>query len=424
MPNVHVKSYGCSANTADAEIAKGVLIEDGYALVDTPEEADINIIVTCVVKTPTEQKVSRELRELEASGKPLIVAGCMPKSMNSQVNQLVPSASMVGPDDIERMAEAVHHALNGEKVSYIDGEPTDRTCLPRVRANNLVHIAPISTGCLGNCSYCIVKFARGNLYSFPAEKIIKDITEAVAEGCREVWVTAEDTALYDHEGIRLPELLNMVTSVEGDFRVRVGMTTPNSLYEIMDELIEALSHEKMYKFIHIPIQAGNDEILRAMRRKYSVQDFKEVANKLREAYPEIGISTDIICGFPGETEEQFQDSLDLVTWLRPDVLNINRFWERPGTDAVKMPGRLHGRDTKERSRRMTSLWKELAVDVGKRWLGWEGDILLTKDGKKDTKVGRNYVYKTVAVKTDAQLGSFIRVKVKGVGVGFLTADEV
>lgn len=424
MPRVHVKSYGCSANTADAEIAKGVLIADGHTLVSTPDEADINIIVTCVVKTPTEQKVSRELRELEASGKPLIVAGCMPKSMNSQVNQLVPSASMVGPDDIERMAEAVRHTLNGEKVVYIDGEPTDRTCLPRVRANRLVHIAPISTGCLGNCSYCIVKFARGDLYSFPADKIVKDITDAVADGCREVWVTAEDTALYDDGGIRLPELLNMITSVDGDFRARVGMTTPNSLDEIMDDLIDALAHEKMYKFIHIPIQAGNDDILRVMRRKYTVKEFKGVADRLREAYPDMGISTDIICGFPGETDAQFRDSLDLITWLRPDVLNINRFWERPGTDAAKMPGRLHGRDTKERSRRMTILWKELAVDVGNRWLGWEGEILLTEDGKNDTKVGRNYVYKTVAVKTDAPLGSFIRVKVKGVGVGFLTADEV
>lgn len=424
MPRVHVKSYGCSANTADAEIAKGVLIADGHTLVDTPDDADINIIVTCVVKTPTEQKVSRELRELEASGKPLIVAGCMPKSMNSQVNQLVPSASMVGPDDIERMAEAVHHTLNGEKVVYIDGEPTDKTCLPRVRANRLVHIAPISTGCLGNCSYCIVKLARGNLHSFPADKIITDITDAVADGCREVWVTAEDTALYNYDGIRLPELLNMITSVDGDFRVRVGMTTPNSLDEIMDDLIDALAHEKMYKFIHIPIQAGNDEILRAMRRKYTVKEFKGIADRLRGSYPNMGISTDIICGFPGETEAQFQDSLDLITWLRPDVLNINRFWERPGTDAAKMSGRLHGRDTKERSRRMTNLWKELAVDVGNRLLGWEGEILLTEYGKNDTKVGRNYVYKTVAVKTDAPLGSFIRVKVKGAGVGFLTADEV
>lgn len=424
MPNVHVKAYGCSANTADAEIAKGELLEEGYTLVDNPEEADINIIVTCVVKTPTEQKVSRELRELEAMGKPLIVAGCMPKSMNKQVNELVPTASLVGPDDIERMPEAVQNTLNGNKVVFIEGDPTDRTCLPRVRSNSLVHIAPISTGCLGNCSYCIVKFARGSLYSFPSDSIVADIQQAIDDGCKEVWVTAEDTSTYNDNGVRLPELLDRITAIEGDFRVRVGMTTPNSLDEVMENLLESLSHEKMYQFIHIPIQAGNDQILEGMRRKYTVQQFKDVVHKLRAVYPDIGISTDIICGFPGETAEQFQDSLDLITWLRPDVLNINRFWERPGTDAAKMSGRLHGRDTKERSRRMTKLWKELAVDVGQKWMGWEGEILLSEIGKNETKVGRNHVYKSIAVKTDAPLGSFIKVKVKEVGIGFLIADEI
>jgi len=424
MPNVHVKSYGCSANKADAEIARGALKENGHTLVDTPEEADINIILTCVVKTPTEQKVSKELRQLEASGKPLIVAGCMPKSMTQQVKKLVPLASLVGPDDLENIIEAVNQTLSGEQVIYIDGEATDRTCLPRVRENPLIHIAPISTGCLGNCSYCIVKFARGHLYSFPAEKIVQDTATAISEGCREIWVTAEDTATYNDNGVMLPELLDRITTLEGDFRVRVGMTTPNSFSKIMDDMIESMKSPKLYKFIHIPIQAGNDKILQAMRRRYTVQEFKDVVNRLREAIPEIGISTDIICGFPGETPGQFQDSLDLIKWLRPDVLNINRFWERPGTDAAKMPGRLHGRETKERSRMMTKLWKEIAVDVGKRWIDWEGEILVTEHGKRSTKVGRNYVYKAIAVKTDAPLGSFVNVRVKKSGVGYLVADEI
>jgi len=106
------------------------------------------------------------------------------------------------------------------------------------------------------------------------------------------------------------------------------------------------------------------------------------------------------------------------------VLNINRFWERPGTDAAKMPGRLHGRDTKKRSRMMTKLWKELAIDVGQKWIGWEGEILLTEHGKNGTKVGRNYAYKAVALKTDAPLGSFVKVRVKKTGVGYLTAVEI
>ena len=424
MPKIYLNSYGCSANKADAEIAKGALAEHGHTFVETPTSADINIIMTCVVKTPTQQKVSKELRKLGASGTPLIVAGCMPKSLTEQVKRLVPSASLVGPDDIERIQEAVSNTLKGEQVTYINGEATDRTCLPRIRENELVHIAPISTGCLGNCSYCIVKFARGHLYSFPADNIVQDARTAIADGCREIWVTAEDTATYDDNGIRLPELLDMLTALEGDFRIRVGMTTPNQLEPVLDDMIESLKNPKLYQFIHIPIQSGNDQILANMRRRYTVQEFKDVVTRLRESLPDIGISTDIICGFPGETMEQFQDSLDLISWLRPDVLNINRFWERPGTDASKMSGRLHGRDTKERSRIMTKLWKELAVDVGQRWIGWEGEVLLTEHGKRGTKVGRNFVYKAVALKTDAPLGSFVKVRVNKSGVGYLTAVEI
>jgi threonylcarbamoyladenosine tRNA methylthiotransferase CDKAL1 len=424
MPNINIKSYGCSANTADAEIARGALKQKGYRFVNNPYQADLNIVFTCVVKSPTEKKVSKELRELEASGKPLIVAGCMPKSMPRQTQRLVPTASLVGPDDIERITEAAERTLKKERVVFIDGNPTDRTCLPRVRENSLVHIAPISSGCLGNCSYCIVKLARGNLYSFPVDNIVKDIRNAINENCLEIWVTAEDTAAYNYGGIRLPELLDRIANIEGNFRVRVGMTTPNQLEPVLEKMINSLSSPKIYKFIHIPIQSGNDEILQKMRRKYSVQDFKQVVTKFRETIPEIGISTDIICGFPGESGNQFQESLNLISWLKPDVLNINRFWERPGTDASKMPGRLHGRDTKERSRIMTNLWKEIAVNVGQKWIDWEGDILLTEYGKKGTKVGRNYTYKTIAVKTEASLGSFIKVKVEKSGVGYLTGIEI
>ena len=424
MSKIHLKSYGCSANTADAEIARGALLEHGHTLIKTPSEADINIIVTCVVKTPTEQKVSKELLKIEAFGKPLIVAGCMPKSMTSKVKRLVPNASLIGPDDIERIPEAVLNALDGKQVIYIDGGASDRTCLPRVRENNLVHIAPISTGCLGNCSYCIVKNARGDLHSFPAERIVQDIRSGVSEGCREIWVTAEDTATYDDKGVTLPMLLDMITAIEGDFKVRVGMTTPNQLEPVLDDMIKTMKSPKLYKFIHIPIQAGNDQILKKMRRRYTVNEFKDVVTRLRKAYPNIGLSTDIICGFPGETMDQFQDSLNLIKWLKPDVLNINRFWERPGTEASYMPERLHGRETKERSRIMTKLWKQIAVEVGQKWIGWEGDVLLTEYGKKDTKVGRNYAYKTVALKTDALLGSSVKVLINKSKVGYLTAVEL
>jgi threonylcarbamoyladenosine tRNA methylthiotransferase CDKAL1 len=422
MPSVYIKAYGCSANTADAEIAKGVLTEKGYSIVNSPSASDLNMLMTCIVKTPTEQKITKQIRQLSSTGTPLIVAGCMPKAMRGHVEAAAPRASMVGPDDLSRVVEAVARTLKGERVVYVDGAPANRTCLPRVRANKLIHIAPVCTGCLGDCSYCIVKYARGRLHSFPAEHIVLDVEAAVRDGCREVWVTAEDTAAYRDSEKRLPQLLNMISSVGGDFKVRVGMMTPNQALSILDDLVDAYSSDKVYKFLHVPIQSGNDEVLRAMKRRYTVADFKSIVIRFREAYPTMGVSTDIICGFPGETYEQFKDSLALVSWLKPDVLNISRFWERPGTEAADMPGKLHGRETKARSRTLTNLWKGLAVKAGERWLGWEGEILLTERGKESSKVGRNYAYKAVAVDTEAELGETIRVKVTGAGIGFLEAE--
>jgi MiaB-like tRNA modifying enzyme len=368
--------------------------------------------------------VTKHIQRLAATGKPLIVAGCMPKAMRSRVEDVAPHASMMGPDDLGRVTEVVETALSGGRAVFVDGRPTDRSCLPRIRSNRLVHISPICTGCLGDCSYCIVKRARGRLHSFPAERIVSDVEAAVADGCREVWVTAEDTAAYRDGATRLPQLLNMIASVEGRFMVRVGMMTPNQAQPLLGDLVEAYRSDKVYKFLHVPVQAGSDAVLRAMRRRYTVAGFKEVVEGFRGAYPEAGISTDIICGFPGETSSQFEESLSLVRWLEPDVLNISRYWERPGTEAAAMPGKLHGRETKERSRALTILWKQLAVKAGKRWLGWEGDLVLTEHGKGSSKVGRNYADKAVAVETGAGLGETVRVRITGAGVGFLEAVAI
>ena len=269
-----------------------------------------------------------------------------------------------------------------------------------------------------------MKHARGHLHSFPSKEIIEEAKQALDEGCREIWVTAEDTAAYNDEGVRLPELLSGLCELEGDFRIRVGMMTPNQAFPIIDDLLDAYDNEKVFKFLHIPIQSGNDETLQRMNRRYTVQEFFDLAMTFRERFPRIGISTDIICGFPGETEEQFNDSLDLIRALRSNVLNISRYWERPGTEAASMSGKLHGRVTKERSRKLTTLWKKLALDVGSRWIGWEGEILLDELGKGSSKVGRNYAYKPVAIETDHSLGEFVRVIVTGSGVGFLTGTVI
>jgi MiaB-like tRNA modifying enzyme len=424
MPSVYVKAYGCSANLADSEIAKGILHDNGFDIRSNIDSSDVNLILTCIVKTPTEQKILKEIKRLMDTGTPLIIAGCMPKAMLQKAKEFAPPASLVGPNDIEKIAEAVNLTLQGYSVVYVDGRPTDRTCYPRIRKNKIIHIAPISSGCLGNCSYCIVKSARGELFSFPVDNIVHDARLALDFGCKEIWVTAEDTAAYYDNGEMLPDLLGKLSQIPGDFRIRVGMMTPNQLILIKSELIKTFNHEKIYKFIHIPVQSGNNIILRRMNRQYTVEDFKNIVSCIRTHFPSISISTDIICGFPGETPEQFQDSINLIRDINPDVLNISRFWGRPGTAASLMEGRLHGRETKARSRRLTSLWKKIALEVGEKWLGWTGKVLINEKGKNETMVGRNFAYKTVVTNDDVKLGDWVQVKVTGVGIGFLRAKIV
>jgi threonylcarbamoyladenosine tRNA methylthiotransferase CDKAL1 len=421
VAKVHVEVYGCSSNQADAEIASGLLAEAGHTLVDSTDEADVSVILTCIVKTPTETKIVRRLGEL--CDRRVVVAGCMPKALRGLVEETLPGASMVGPDDLVRIPEAVECAALGKRAVYLEGSSPDRTCLPRERRSGLIHIAPIAAGCLGNCSYCIVKVARGRLYSFPSEKIVTDAEAAIASGCREIWVTAEDTAAYDNKGVKLPELINRLGAIDGKFMIRVGMTTPNSALPVFDDLVEAFRGEKVYRFLHIPIQSGSDEVLRRMRRKYTVAEFSELVTRFRKEIPDIGIATDIICGFPGETEEQFGESLRLVEWLRPEMLNRSRFWPRPGTEAAGMDGLFPSRVTKDRSRLLDELWWRVNVDVNRGWVGWEGDVMLDKVGHSGFKEGRTPTYKAVVLKTRKRLGSVIRVRVTEAAKGYLIGEE-
>jgi threonylcarbamoyladenosine tRNA methylthiotransferase CDKAL1 len=422
LVRVYVEVYGCSANQADAEIASGLLLEAGHILVDREEDADVSVLLTCVVKTPTEQKIVKRLSSLE--GRRLVVAGCMPKALRSVVENVAPNSSLVGPDDIARIPEAVAEAASGGKAIFLEGSSPDRTFLPRHRRSGLIHIAPISAGCLGNCAYCIVKLARGRLYSFPPSGIVKDSEEAVRSGCREIWVTAEDTAAYESDGVKLPELLRMLGEIEGRFMIRIGMMTPNSALPILDELIKAFRGEKVFRFLHVPVQTGSDEVLSSMRRRYTVAEFRELVTRFRAEIPDISIATDVICGFPGETEDQFKESLDLIEWLRPDMVNINRFSVRPGTEAVVLDGQHHGRVIKNRSRRLDNLWWKLVADVNSRWVGWDGEVLLDEPGHSGLKVARNPSYKAITVKTDTELGEFVKVRVTGVGRGYLLGETI
>ena len=424
LARIYVEAFGCSANHADSEMVRGLLGEAGHTMVGEPEAADATVVLTCTVKTPTERKVLKRIHQLVVLGRPLVVAGCMPKAQRELVAETAPGASMVGPDNLLDIVDAVDATIGGERVEALNGGGLDKTCLPRVRRNPVVHIAPIASGCLGDCSYCIVRRARGRLHSFPAEDIVEDARRALEGGCREIWVTAEDTAAYRHGEIGLPRLLGELTRLEGRFYIRVGMMTPNNALPILNDLIEAFGSERVFKFLHVPVQSGNDEVLGRMKRRYSVDDFRGLARRFREAFPSLTLSTDIICGFPGETQGQFEDSLRLIEEVRPEVLNISRFWPRPGTDAAAMGDQLHGRETKERSRSLSALWRRQSLEGSRRWMGWKGEILIDEAGRDGSMVGRNHAYKTVVLHEPVALGEFVKVRVTDTHGGYLSGQTV
>jgi MiaB-like tRNA modifying enzyme len=423
MAKIFVESYGCSANSADMEIVMGILVNGNHIVVDKLNEADAAIVLTCTVKTPTERKVMKRLKSIEKSKMPLIVAGCMPKAQRELLELKLPNSSLLGPDNLENVNDAVRTSIEGRKNVYLESVSLDKTCLPRIRRNKVIHIQPISSGCLGNCSYCIVKNARGSINSFSYTGIIHDVKEAIINGCMEIWITAEDTAAYRNEETSLPGLIKQILELKEEFRIRIGMMTPNQANPLLDDLIDVINNRKIYNFLHLPLQSGSDEILKKMRRKYSIGVFLDLVKKFREKIKNLTVSTDIICGFPGETEAQFEESLNIIEQVRPEILNISRFWPRPGTEAATLPEQVHGRITKERSRKLTKVWRKIALEKGQEWVGWQGKVLVNEHGKKGYRIGRNFAYKAIAFPSDIETGRFVDVEVTQAKVGYLLGTE-
>lgn len=350
MPRIYASVYGCPTNIADCELSLGILKEAGFEIVSSPEESDLNIIFTCIVKTPTEQRMIRKIQELSGSGKPLVVSGCMAKTSQRTIERMCPNASILGPNSISHVAEVTRAALEGKKVIFVRDDDEKKSG-ERVRSKKLLGIVPISSGCLSNCAYCAVKFARGKLRSYPADAIVEDARRLVGSGCREIWLTSQDNGCYGVDtGSSLPELVEKVCSVDGKFKIRIGMMNPTYLKgKTMEKLVDAYKNEKVSKFIHIPVQSGSDKVLKDMKRGYSVADFENIVERFRKEIPEIFISTDVIVGFPGETDEDFQMTVDLLKKTKPDKVNISKFGSRPGTEASKME-QLPTKVVNERSR--------------------------------------------------------------------------
>jgi MiaB-like tRNA modifying enzyme len=411
MKKVFIEGYGCSANAADSEIIAGLLKEAGFEITNSFKEADVNILNTCIVKNPTEQRMIYRIKELTELGKPLVVAGCMPKTEKNVIEKINSHASMIGPDSIEKIVDVVNAAIQGKKILFTEDLRRPKVCLPKVRRNSIVDIIPVAIGCLSCCSYCSVKFARGKLFSYPIEAVVKEAKQAVNNGCKELWITSQDNSCYGKDiGRDLPHLLNEICKIEGKFFVRVGMMNPLHMKSIANELIESYKYEKIFKFLHLPLQSASDRLLELMNRGYEAKDFIEIVEKFKKAIPQLTLATDVIVGFPTETDEEFEETVELIEKIKPDVVNISKFGARPKTEAAKMQ-QLDKKIVNERSEILHRLVNKIGLENNKKWIGWKGEVLIDEKINGGF-IGGNFAYKPIIIKTKENIfGKIINVEV-------------
>jgi threonylcarbamoyladenosine tRNA methylthiotransferase CDKAL1 len=414
--HVFVKSYGCSANLADSQVLAGCLAKAGYKLANSASEADVVIYNTCAVKGPTENRVITALKRAPHQKK-LVVAGCLPLINYERLSREVRFDAAVGPAAGEKIADVVRRVLEGEKVVDLEAALTAKPSLklPKLRSNPVISVLPVSYGCLGSCAYCCVVFARGHLRSHTIKDVTEHVHDDLAAGAKEFWITSQDTACYGRDiRTNLAALLKALSRVEGDFRIRVGMMTPNMAKDNLDNLTDAFRDSRIFKFVHLPVQSGDNQVLKRMQRFYTVQEFKEIVDAFRAAFPEVTLATDIICGFPSETREAFQNTLKLIGEVKPDIVNVSKFFARPGTAAAKLQDAVVApEEIKRRSTEAAKLVKQVSLERNQHWVGWTGEVLVDEKGKvPGSWIGRNFAYKPVTVKSSADLlGETLQVKV-------------
>jgi MiaB-like tRNA modifying enzyme len=408
---VYVKSFGCSANLADGEVIAGCLSDVGYDIVERAQSASILIYNTCAVKSPTENRMINILKKVPR-GKRLIVAGCLPVINFERLKAQVRFDGVVGPAPGSRVVNAVRKVDCGEKVVMLMKDSKPSLNLPKIPVNSVTGIIPINYGCLGACSYCCVLLARGRLRSYQTSEIVERMKQDLASGAKEIWLTSQDTACYGKDiATNLADLLRRICEIEGNFFIRVGMMTPNQALEILDDLIEVYKNEKVFKFLHLPVQSGDNEVLKIMNRFYTVEDFKRIVRSFRKEIPKITVATDVICGFPGESQAAFERTMELIKEIHPDVVNISKFFPRPHTPAKKMK-QLPPQEVNERSKHMARLSKRISLRKNRAWINWEGPILVNEKGEEKSWVGRNFAYKPVVIKAEGfLLGKFLHVRV-------------
>ncbi|XP_057280376.1 threonylcarbamoyladenosine tRNA methylthiotransferase isoform X1 [Pezoporus wallicus] len=427
---IWIRTWGCSHNNSDGEYMAGQLAAYGYKITENSAEADLWLLNSCTVKNPAEDHFRNSIKKAQQEKKKVVLAGCVPQAQPRQ--DYLKGLSIIGVQQIDRVVEVVEETIKGHSVRLL-GQKKDngkrlggaRLDLPKIRKNPLIEIISINTGCLNACTYCKTKHARGDLASYPVEELVNRAKQSFQEGVCEIWLTSEDTGAYGRDiGTDLPTLLwKLVEAIPEGAMLRLGMTNPPYILEHLEEMAKILNHPRVYAFLHIPVQSASDSVLMDMKREYCVADFKQVVDFLKAKVPGITIATDIICGFPGETDEDFQETVKLVEQYRFPSLFINQFYPRPGTPAAKMH-QVPAAVKKQRTKDLSQLFHSYSPYDHK--VGERQRVLVTEESfDSNYYVAHNPFYEQVLVPKDPLLmGKMVEVNIYEAGKHFMKGQPV
>jgi len=432
---IYLESFGCSASQASAEIMKASIERLGHKLLNssTADQAEVYICNSCTVKYTTEQKILYKIRSMGEKNIGVIVSGCMPEVQLEDILHANPEAHILGVNAVSRIGDLLslieqrkNQGLSGgEHLEIQSSEPLGFLKVPRERSNPNIHICQISQGCNFACSYCIVKHARGKLHSFLPEDIVEDIRSAVADGCREIWLTSQDDSQYGIDtGIKLPELLRMISEIPGDFKVRVGMMNPFSVLPILDDLVDAFDSDKIFKLLHLPIQSASHQVLKKMNRLHKMDAVDTIITKFRARFEDLSLFTDIIVGFCDETEEDFRETVEWVKKYRPEKINISRYSPRPHTKAYSFRN-LDSRISVQRSHELHKVCEQVKLESKRSMIGWKGRAFVSKYTEMGDVLTRTDAYRPVVISgSNLKPGQYANIEIVAAKPGYFLGKLV
>ena len=422
---IAVVNQGCAANFGDGEKIARILSQAASVRFGFPEPGeeipDTFYLNVCTVKGNAGAiKILRRVLD-DYPGARIFITGCAPKDFREEVAKVTDKVIYTNREEI-----TARFRLGGRNDVEC-GARNDEECGARndaLRESPFVGIVNIEEGCLDACAFCSTHLVKGRLHSYAPDYIESQVRQAVESGCKEIQLTGQDCACYGFDiGTNLAELTQRILAhVPGDYKIRLGMGNPRHIAPYMDALLDCFTDERLYRFIHVPVQSGSDRVLRAMNRRHTVEDYSRVAGAIAERYGDLfTLSTDLIVGHPGEAQEDFELTLQLLESTRPTVANITRFVARPGTPAARLeagasPEYAPVADAvkHERSALLAAAFQRIATENNLKWVGTRCTAVTEKRGYREgTTICRNAAYRPVAVQGDYPAGVALDVRITG-----------